>query len=138
MGDRNIISDITRYTAFLIGIALILAAATSFMGGLSGVKCFPPGWQLYFFLFGGLFFWYGYKKEDLNNYFGFMRNNIYRAIICFYLSGYLWNTTFQQYDIVRKIGYYSLLVNLGICILNIFGGDKSDNGDHNDCFCCNN
>ena len=129
MGDHRLIDDVNRYSAAVIGVVLCALGIWSISEkGFEEYEWHKPDWEVYFVLFGMLFFLYFYKRRALVHNFGFMRHNFFRGLICFFLSLNLSEKTYngKTFETMRKIGFWALIINLVLCICAFFmsGGDK--------------
>ena len=139
MGDGITVHKINQWSAAVIGVILIALGVFGFIKGKSVFNWLNPGWQLYFVFFGILFFLYFHDKNHLKRNWGFMCNNFTRGILCLLLAANIgkangWGDTF---NLIRKIGFWALIVNLVICIIAIFFPDSdTSTGDASDFKLC--
>jgi hypothetical protein len=129
MGDHRLIDDLNRYSACVIGVVLnVLAGYSLVETGIEDYHWTEPGWEVYFVFFGLLFFIYFYKRAKLARNFGFMLHNFFRGMICAALALSISGKgkKGKNFELMRNIGFYALIVNLVICLLALLmsGGDR--------------
>ena len=126
---NDVIHDLNKYSAALIGIVLLTLGIWGISAkGIKKYKWIEPGYEVYFIIFGLLFWGYFWNKERLGHNFGFLRHNFFRGITCALLALNLAKKKKvggKSFDTMRKVGFWALIVNIIICLLGLINRDNS-------------